>query len=98
MEKKKWREPVRLLVSRETQEQFFRERIDTSAKIAALMKEYREKSGLSVREAAKRAGCKHSLLFAYESGDRKTSDVFDVLVFCRVFGVSFQKFAKDLGV
>ncbi len=96
--KRPWKEPERLKVPRERVEKFAEERDQLTRKIATLMKEYRAHSGLSVREAAQRAGCHYRTLFAYESGARKSADVFEVAVFCRVFGVSFLKFSRDLGL
>lgn len=59
---------------------------DTRLKIAALLKQYREKAGLTIREAGKLLGKSNQTVSAWENG-RGQPDADMFLKLCEVYGV-----------
>lgn len=59
---------------------------ETRLKIAALLKEYREKAGLTIREAGRLLGKSNQTVSAWENG-RGQPDADMFLKLCEVYGV-----------
>lgn len=62
--------------------------MDINKEIGSLLKEARDKRGLSLRAAAERLGKNHSTIHAYETGRQAINvDVLETL--CKIYGVSY---------
>lgn len=59
------------------------------------LKDAREASGLTIRQAAEQLGVHHSILGKVESADRKL-DLFEFINYCEVLRVSPEDFLKKI--
>lgn len=60
-----------------------------------LMKEARQKAGLTQTETARRLGVRQNLISYIERGERLV-DVIEFIHFCRVYGVNPGRFLKKM--
>lgn len=64
-------------------------------KLLFLLKEIRQKNGITQVELAHKLGVPQSFVSKYESGERQL-DILELRQICQLFGVSFDNFVQQL--
>ncbi|MHB8778561.1 MAG: helix-turn-helix domain-containing protein [Anaerolineales bacterium] len=64
-------------------------------KLLLLLKELRQKRGVTQVELAEKLGVPQSFVSKYESGERQL-DVLELRQICQFIGISFDNFARQL--
>jgi transcriptional regulator with XRE-family HTH domain len=65
------------------------------AKLLFLLKEIRQKNGITQVELAHKLGVPQSFVSKYESGERQL-DILELRQICQFIGISFENFVRQL--